>query len=163
MEIIQANTLLHFEAIEQLAREILPEHYGAYLPVEHVNYFIEKFQTARSIQEQTQHGFEYYLLIESGQNAAYLGIHEQNQLLILSKLYILKQFREKGIGAKLMDFVKFRASELKLSGIELVVNKLNQLAIEFYKRKGFEITELISHEYESGYLMQEYKMTKLFK
>lgn len=160
MQIIKADTLLQIQAIEQLAREILPEHYGDYLPMEHVLFFIEKYQTEQAIADQIRGGFEYYILSEHMQNIGYIGIQQHDKILLLSKLYVLNRFRGKSFGARAMEFIDSRASVLNVSEIELLVHSLNEKAIEFYKANGFAIAENIMKEYENGFTMKEYRMTK---
>ncbi len=160
MEIIKATTTLHFDAIEQLARKIIPEHYGSFLPMEQVEFFIDTYQTAKAIQQQLQNGFEYYLAKESGQFAGYAGIEKKKEVLVLSKIYTDKHFRGKGIGKGLMELLYHRAISLHLLVIELIVVQQNVQAIAFYSNQGFEIAETLSTKYESGYTVEEFKMSK---
>jgi ribosomal protein S18 acetylase RimI-like enzyme len=160
MEIISAKVVSQFQTIEKLAREIMPEHYGPYMTPENILFFINKFQTAKAIQEQIQQGYEYYLLNDSGTDAGYLGIQITEDILNLSKLYILKQFRGKGIGDKAMSFVNELAFRANVSGIELIVNKYNLETIKFYEKRGYMITESFVHNYDNAYSVEEYKMEK---
>jgi diamine N-acetyltransferase len=160
MEIIAAKTVSQFQIIEKLAREIMPEHYGPYIPLDNILYFINKFQTVKAIQEQIEKGYEYWLLHHSGKDVGYLGIQVTGNILILSKLYILKQFRGKGIGDKAMLLVDERASAAKVSKIELIVNKLNFETIKFYEKRGYTIAESFVHNYDNEYSVEEYKMMK---
>jgi ribosomal protein S18 acetylase RimI-like enzyme len=160
MQIIPANTISQFQAIERLAREILPDHYGPYIPLKNILYFLEKFQTVKAIQQQITKGFEYYLLADETIDAGYLGIQITENVLHLSKLYILKQCRGKGIGDKAMQFTDDRAAATKVSKIELIVNKYNYETIAFYEKRGYSITESLVHNYDNVYTVEEYKMTK---
>jgi diamine N-acetyltransferase len=162
MDIIAAKTISQFQTIEKLAREILPAHYGPYMPPDNILFFINKFQTVKAIQEQIQEGFEYYLLNDSVTDAGYLGIRIAENILTLSKFYILIQYRGKGIGSKVMDFVDERASAANVVRIELIVNKLNLDTIKFYEKRRYTITESFVHNYYNEYSVEEYKMTKQF-
>lgn len=155
-----ANTISQFQAIEKLAREILPDHYGPYIPLKNILYFLDKFQTVKAIEQQIADGFEYYLLTDETIDAGYLGIQIIENGLNLNKLYILKQCRGKGIGEKAMQFTDHRAVAAKASKIELIVNKYNYETIAFYEKRGYSITESLVHNYDNVYTVEEYKMTK---
>jgi ribosomal protein S18 acetylase RimI-like enzyme len=160
MEIIKVSKEQHAETIEKLAKEIIPEHYRSFLPMLQINFFIERFQTATAIARQLQQGFEYYLVKESDDYAAYMGIEQKNDVLVLSKIYTKKKYRGRGIGRQLLDIALQRAVEFHLPVIELYVVKENLQAVEFYKRNGYKITDTFSIKYDSGYTVSEYKMCR---
>lgn len=160
MEINRVTTLEEVAIIERMAKEIIPEHYGSFLPIEHVLYFIETYQTAIAIKNQLEKGFEYYLVQENNEPLAYAAIEIKEKSLLLSKIYTYKSFRGKGIGNALMQKIENRARELGVNAIELVVVKLNITALGYYKRKGFSIAKEISTTYTNGYVVDEYIMTK---
>ncbi|MFI5185111.1 MAG: GNAT family N-acetyltransferase [Chitinophagales bacterium] len=160
MKIVPAQEIKQLEIIERLAWEIIPEFYAPYVPLDHCIFFVEKFQTVTAIQKQIVEGFEYYLLNYKENIAGYLGIHATNEILLLSKLYLLKEFRGKGIGDKVMSFVYKRAHELKSSTIELIVNRQNKGAIDFYEKRGFTIVQPIVSKFENGHSTEEFKMEK---
>ena len=148
------------ETIEKLAWEIIPDFYTPSIPLEHSIFFVKKFQTVAALLDQVADGFEYYLLNHGGMDAGYLGIQAKKNTMTLSKLYILKQYRGKGIGAMAMLFTGERAKELHSSQIELIVNRQNQKAIEFYEKRGFRINGSLVHKFENGYSIEDYKMVK---
>jgi diamine N-acetyltransferase len=161
MQIVPANTIYQWEAIEKLAAVIIPGHYAPYIPAKNILYFLNKFQTVKAIEDQiSKEGFEYYLLNDEGTDTGYLGIQVKENVLNLSKLYILKESRGKGIGHKAMSFVDKRAAKLKASLIELIVNKYNYETISFYEKRGYSVTESFVHNYDNVYTVEEYKMTK---
>ena len=52
-----------FEIIESLARQILHKFYDSVIPKEHTKYFINKYQTAKAIEQQVNHGSSYYICL----------------------------------------------------------------------------------------------------
>ncbi|MFI5187517.1 MAG: GNAT family N-acetyltransferase [Chitinophagales bacterium] len=61
---------------------------------------------------------------------------------------------------KVMSFVYECANELKTSRIELIVNRQNKEAIDFYEKRGFRIIQPIVSKFEDGHLTEEFKMEK---
>lgn len=160
MKIIKVSSLSQLKVIEQMAEAIIPDHYSSFLPMEHIRYFINTYQTVSAMEQQLLHGFEYSLMNNEGENVAYLGIEKKEALMILSKIYVLNEYRGKGIGNLLMNHAYKRAVDLNLPEIDLYVVKENDRAISFYKKEGFHISETLEKEYENGYIVTEYKMSK---
>lgn len=160
MTIIPAHTIEQLETIEKLAWEIIPEFYAAYIPLEHCIFFVQKFQTVEKLQQQIASGFNYYLLNDGNTVAGYLGLQFSAKRILLSKLYLLKNYRGKGMGTLAMDFVDEQAMQHNVPLIELEVSEHNKETIAFYENKGFTIRELIMHQYENGYTIGDYRMTK---
>jgi len=76
----------------------------------------------------------------------------------LSKIYVLKDYRGKGIARKAMDFV---VSETILAGlglIRLTVNKNNTGSILAYEKMGFQNMGSVVTEIGSGYVMDDFIM-----
>ncbi len=160
IKIHPATNSQHFQTIEQLAWEILPEHYAPFVPDVHTKFLVEKFQTVKALQQQIQNNFEYYLLSYSENIVGYVGIQIKKNSILLSKLYILKSHRKKGIGDVAMEFVIQRARKEKIKEIELIVNRKNYNTIEFYKKRGYIITEEQINTFENGHTVEDYKMIK---
>ena len=160
IQIIPAATSKDFEIIEKLAWEILPEHYAPYLPDEHTRFFLKTFQTIEKIQDQVKNNFHYYLLLDQSQAVGYLGISIDGSALELSKLYILKSHRSKGLGQLAMQKVDSIAQQEQISKMDLIVNRQNAASIKFYEKRGFCISEELVHHFENGMIVENYKMTK---
>lgn len=82
--------------------------------------------------------------------------------MVLSKLYILKDFRGKGYGTKAMNMIILRAEELKVNKISLTVNRKNDKTIRLYQKYGFNITKDLTNSFENGYTILDFEMTKHF-
>lgn len=165
MKIERVENKSDFKKIEKLAFEIIPEFYADVIPHNHNIFFVKKFQTVEAIQEQIKAGYEYYL-IENDNNftIGYFGLQivPDKSQMILSKLYILKQFRGLGNGKKSMDYIIGRANELSLKKIILTVNRENEKTIRLYEEYGFKITKELVNNFENGHTILDFEMTKLF-
>lgn len=165
MEIAKANDFNHYEKIEDLAYAIIPEFYADVIPHEHNIFFVQKFQTAQAIEEQTNKGYEYYLLMVDALPIGYFGlqIDPVASIMFLSKLYLLKAHRGMGYGTMAMDFIMDRSSGLGLEKTILTVNRKNGLAIRLYEKYGFEITKELVNTFENGHTILDYEMTRITK
>ena len=76
----------------------------------------------------------YYLLEESNQVAGIVKAHKSNNILEVESIYILSEFRGKGLGKQFFDFIKANRSECS---IFLWVLEANTNARHFYESIGF--------------------------
>lgn len=83
-------------------------------------------------------GYRYAYVIDNGVRIGYLAYYVRGQFMILSKLYLLKQYRRKGKGTVLIEELKSIARECGLKEMFLRVNSKNDSAIAMYRRSGFE-------------------------
>lgn len=104
IEITNAVLYSDFEIIESLVRQILHKFYNPVIPKKNTKYFINKYQTAKAIEQQVTNGSSYYILKYRGLNVGYLGLNKESDFLLLDKLYLLEDYRGKKIGKKAIDF-----------------------------------------------------------
>lgn len=160
LEIIPATSYSQLRTVEDLAWAILPDFYGPTIAMDHIEYFIETLQTAAVLREAIMNGDEYYLLNSDQTPVGYIGLEKKDNALMLSKLYILSEARGHQLGAKSMAFVHDRARELGYDVVELFVHEDNHRAMSFYERQGYQKGELISHRFETGYVVRDWLYSK---
>ncbi|TVZ59259.1 acetyltransferase (GNAT) family protein [Flavobacteriaceae bacterium MAR_2010_105] len=156
----RATTTEAYQQIAQMANTIWREHYTSIIGNAQVDYMLEKFQSVEAIAEQIEGGYEYYTISYDGKQVGYLSIRQEDDILFLSKIYILKPFRGKKIGQKAMQFIETRAKELECSQLQLTVNKNNTNSILAYERLGFEKVETLVIDIGSGFVMDDFRMEK---
>ncbi|TPN82915.1 GNAT family N-acetyltransferase [Aquimarina algicola] len=161
IEIIPATTYSDFEIIEGLVRQILHKFYDPVIPKEHTKYFIEKYQTAKAIEQQVKNGSNYFLLKYESLNVGYLGLSKEPDFLLLDKLYLLEDYRGKKIGKKAIEFTDSFARKLIILKIKLIVHKENLETIEFYKRMGYRLLNIVPNHFETGQIIENYEMEKI--
>ena len=81
----------------KVAEVVWREANTAFCTPEQVEYMIEMFQSYEAVSGQLVHGYRYFLVEEAGEILAYFGVQPQGERLFLSKFYILKEHRGKGI------------------------------------------------------------------
>ena len=147
------------QTLVQLANQIWYEHYSNINPTDCIRYMLEKFQSVTAVSAQiANESYEYYFVICKDQIVGYIGIQPRQSELFLSKLYLDKKSRGRGLGAEALKFVVKKAKEKGFNTIFLTVNKRNYSSIEFYKHVGFEIVESVVTNIGSGYVMDDYIM-----
>jgi ribosomal protein S18 acetylase RimI-like enzyme len=154
MTIIPVSTDLHITMVESLAREIWTEHYTPIIGEAQVAYMLEKFQSRHA------KGFRYFLVAHEASYVGYMGVQPKGDELFLSKVYVAKTKRGKGLGRRCLAFIEKMAGEEGLALIALTVNKNNTDAIAAYERWGFKKLEAMVQDIGSGFVMDDYRMGK---
>ena len=159
MDYNQVTTDVQIRTTAKLAREIWTEHFTAIIGADQVEYMLDKFQSENAIADQIQNkGYIYYLIKKGKQAIGYCAIVPEEDTLFLSKLYILKTMRGKGIARKTIGFLKTIAFERNLGRITLTVNKNNIGPIAAYEKLGFVNTGPVVQDIGGGFVMDDYKM-----
>jgi ribosomal protein S18 acetylase RimI-like enzyme len=164
IEFIKVSDRRLIKRVVLLAREIWTEHFTAIIGRGQVDYMLAKFQSEEAISRQIENeGFLYYLLKDDGgEYVGYTGVvpDKNRGELFLSKLYIKCDKRRKGYAKKAMRFVEDLARQTGLAKITLTVNKNNTIAIEAYRKMGFENAGSVVTDIGGGFVMDDYKMGK---
>ncbi|MEM7185816.1 MAG: GNAT family N-acetyltransferase [Bacteroidota bacterium] len=155
-----ATTHDQFREIAQLAREIWTEHYTPIIGSAQVAYMLDKFQSEAAIKEQVDEGVLYYLIKYDGAPAGYVSVYKKNTALFLSKFYVHKSMRGKGIGKLALGLVQQKAVEMDCDRIALTVNKHNTGSIKAYDKLGFENKGPVVIDIGEGFIMDDFAFEK---
>ena len=144
--------------IEGLAFPIWREHYTPIIGAAQVEYMLRQRQTAQAVEEQVRQG-DLYFLIQTGRGdeIGFFSIQFRPREVFLSKFYLLKDFRGKGLARKVLDFIRKMALEKQASRITLLVHKRNP-SVKAYQALGFRILEPVATDIGNGYVMDDYRM-----
>jgi len=155
----------HIATLVTLAHNIWREHYIPMIGAKQVEYMLEKFQSKEAISNQIKkEGYLYYLLEDvNGIRVGYFGVIPRPNELFLSKFYITAKNRGKGYARRALNFIETIAKDKGLSRLSLTVNKNNTGSIEAYKKLGFTITDSLVTDIGSGFIMDDYKMSKALR
>jgi len=143
------------EEMSVMATAILREHYDPIVGTVQNDYMLDKFQSVHAIKEQLEHGYDYYFVDEDGKHLGFIAMYPRDGAMYLSKFYLYKDARGKGLARKILAFVEDQAKEQGLSAIELNVNKRNG-TISVYEKLGFERIRAEKNDIGSGYYMDDY-------
>lgn len=158
MQLREAREQADFETIARLADSIWREHYTPIIGAGQVAYMLDRFQSARAIAKQVTGGLRYFLISYQDVPAGYLAFERKQNSLFLSKIYVLRSFRGKGLGREAMTFVAEKARATGCQHISLTVNKYNSGSIAAYKQMGFRQGPAIQQDIGGGYIMDDYEM-----
>ena len=148
------------ETLAALASKIWHEHYTPLLGAEQVDYMVEKFQSESAISKQIAEGTAYVLAVDRGEPVGFCAYHPENERMFLSKIYLRKDARGKGIARQFLNLVEQQAAKLGLPAVYLTVNKENSGSIAVYKAMGFRIIDAVKTPIGGGFFMDDYVMQK---
>ena len=144
--------------LSEMAWDIWTDYYGTIITGDDIEYILRTFQTEEAIRKQISDGSLYSFIMDGGVKAGYLCIVPEGDSLFMSKLYVSKEFRGRGLGSKALDEIVKEGKALNVNRIYLMVNRHNLPSIEIYKHKGFTITRAEKKDIGNGYFMDDYLM-----
>lgn len=147
------------QELAKLAHDIWFEFWPAILILGQIYYMVNHFQSEVAIKDQMEREHYYYYFINvDGENVGYFGFNQKKDFLFLSKLYLKKEFRGKGLGKLAMERIIKVAKSNKLKKIQLTVNKFNTKTIKAYEKWGFTIVASVVTDIGEGYVMDDHIM-----
>lgn len=144
--------------LAKVAREVWREANVAFCTPEQVDYMIEKFQSFEAITGQLMQGYRYFLIEDGDEILGYFGVQNQGERLFLSKFYILKLNRGRGLFSMGLQRMIDICKEDGLESIYLTVNRNNTHAYEVYLAKGFKVVAEECADIGFGFVMDDYIM-----
>lgn len=149
-----------FKQLEPFAASIWEQHYISIIGANQVAFMLEKFQSAEAMFDQFLAGYKYAWVIYENQRAGYFAFDMKAQKAIfITKLYIHRDFRRKGLGKQVLDFIAKEVQVLGFTQMSLSVNKNNSDSIQFYLSYGFQIIKAQKIAIGEGFCMDDYVMS----
>lgn len=150
------------EIIQDLAKTIWPDAYGAILSQEQLEYMMEMMYSLDSLENQLKNN-NVFLLVKEENNfigfASYeLNFQNSNKTKI-HKLYVLPSIQGKGVGKNLILYIQEIAKKNSNAALILNVNKYNK-AKDFYLHNQFEIADSLVVDIGNCYVMDDFIMEK---
>jgi len=159
-EIKIVNKESDYKTIADLARIIWQQHYVPIIGANQVEYMLDKYQSVAAIKQQLNEAAQYFIICYQDKAVGYISFIKKQDVLFLSKIYILDSYRGKGLGKSAMAFIKASAIKLGLVKIALTVNKYNTNSIKAYKKMGFDNIGEIVTDIGNGFVMDDYILEK---
>lgn len=147
-----------------LAAEIWTEHYTPIIGTAQVKYMLDKYQSANQIlKDIAQNDYRYFIAYDEAEQVGYCAVKPDHteRSLFLSKIYVKKSCRGRGISKIMFSKLISIAKEYRLRDIWLTVNKNNTDSIKIYQRLGFCIVDEMVTDIGNGFVMDDYKMRLL--
>lgn len=157
---ISVATKSQLPIVRDLAFKIWPVTYGKILSQEQFDFMMEMMYSIESLEKQLDSRKIFLLVEEENQFVGFasyeINIENSNKTKI-HKLYVLPEIQGKGIGRKLIDYIKNIAVSHNDKALVLTVNRFNS-AKEFYLKYGFEVVNMMKFDIGRGYFMDDYVM-----
>ena len=164
IKIVPVNNLELIEKTANLAKKIWFEHYISIISEGQIEYMVNKFQSKKAIKNQIDtENYQYFILEYDGENAGYFAMCVKDEAIFLSKLYIDKAYRCKGLATAAVSFMSRIAKRDSLNKIWLTVNKNNNGSISAYEKLGFKTERTQVADIGEGYVMDDYIMEKIIE
>ncbi len=148
------------ERLLKLISQIWPDYYIPIIGSGQVEYMMTTYQSKKEIINQIYSGTDYFILIVDNFDGGYMAYEKREEGLYLSKLYLLKSLRGRGLGRFMEETAVKAAKEAGLNYIYLNVNKKNMDSINIYQKLGYKIQRETIKEIGQGYVMDDYIMGK---
>jgi diamine N-acetyltransferase len=146
------------EAVQQLsvlATRIVKEHFDPIIGSAQNDYMISRFQTAAALTEQINHGYTYYIVCDGLANAGFIAFYPREGEMYLSKFYLDRTERGKGIAKAMLNFLVQETKKAGFSSIFLNVNRHNE-AVKVYEHLGFRKIREEKNDIGNGYVMDDF-------
>lgn len=153
------------ERTAQLASVVWHECYARILPPVQIDYMVNNMQSTPAITRHiAEENYRYYLLYvgdaPDDEPSGYIAIQRSDKKLLLSKLYILAEFRGRGHAKEALAFVEELGREDGCDGIWLTVNRYNERAIAVYRKTGFTQVRQQETDIGGGFVMDDFIFEK---
>jgi ribosomal protein S18 acetylase RimI-like enzyme len=161
IDFVAVETDQHIESVAQLADQIWHQHFTPIIGLAQVDYMLDKFQSVVAISQQiAREKFHYFLIQQQHNDVGYTGYKFSDNILFLSKLYLLASVRQQGLGRAALEFISDNARKAQASSIRLTVNRYNDATIKTYQHCGFKIVDEVIADIGNGFKMDDYVMEK---
>jgi len=143
-----------------LAREIWTEHYTPIIGAAQVEYMLGEFQSEAAIRRDIAQGYVYDIAYVNQDACGYSATRDDGESHFLSKLYVRRDCRGRGIARMLVDRAARRAREAGAKTLRLTCNKHNAGSLAAYARLGFAIVDECVTPIGNGFVMDDYILEK---
>ncbi len=160
VEITKVKYLPELRRIAELADEIWHECFVGIISEGQIDYMVEKFQSLNAMTEQIENqNYSYFAVCDDDGLCGYIGVKpEADDRFFLSKLYLHKSRRGRGIASFMLSKVFDEARKAGKKRVYLTVNKHNDHAVEVYKKTGFSVTDTAVTDVGNNYVMDDFIM-----
>ncbi len=149
--------------LQELAEKSWNSAYANILSTDQIEYMLTEMYAKDELFKQLQNpNYQYYLILSDVIPAGFIGFefHYEKETTKLHRIYLLNEFKGKGLGKKGLDFMKKMAAETSDKRIILNVNKENP-ARKMYESQGFKVFKEEVFDIGNGYVMDDFLMEHL--
>ncbi len=148
----------------KIAEEAWPSTYAGIIPPAQIPYMIERMYSPEAIREDTAKGAPFFIVEADGTPAGVcsfdIGRRDGDGTAELHKIYLLRQYRGRGIGHRLLDEICDRLRAAGAGAVRLRVNKANARAQKAYRAAGFAKSASLCTDIGGGFVMDDFEYRK---
>ncbi|MBP5279664.1 MAG: GNAT family N-acetyltransferase [Erysipelotrichaceae bacterium] len=157
MELVRIDES-QIEVTSKFAQRVFIEYYTDRIGKDQSEYMAELFLSEDAIRKLIQDGAVFKLVVEDGQILGFYECKKEESRVFLSKLYVDKPYRSKGIGKLMFEDLLDYTRSCGLNKIYLTVNKYNTPSYNIYLHLGFKVIDAVVNDIGHGYVMDDYIM-----
>ena len=160
---IKAATVDDLPAIRDLAGVIWRAYYPAVVTREQIEYMLGRMYDLNTLRDEVQTQsirFDRMFLADALVGFAAYGPLPEPGTWKLHKLYLLPEHHGCGLGSQLLRHCEAQSRALGAHRMLLNVNKRNTRALAAYQRNGWVVAESVCVDIGSGFVMDDFVMSK---
>ena len=148
-----------YENIYAFMKPIWIETYQNIIPLEQINFLLNKYFKLENIKKYVLQGYQYYKIIDDNLISGYLVFISKENEVYIDKLYLNENSRGKYYPNKIFSYL----IEKYQKDLTLNVNQKNTRAVNCYLKNGFIIEEEQNIVLKDNMINIDYKMRKKAK
>ena len=158
LEFVKCETDHKLRRTAEMAIDIWHECFEGVISDEQIDYMLENFQSFAAIKKQVgSENYEYYNFVLDGTRIGYFAVAAKpDNTMMLSKLYMYKEYRGNGYASKAFEFIKDLARQKGCKSIWLTVNRHNYGAMKVYEAFGMKVIREQVTDIGNGFVMDDY-------
>ena len=158
LEFVKCETDHKLRRTAEMAMDIWHECFEGVISDEQIDYMVENFQSFAAIKKQVgSENYEYYNFVLDGTRIGYFAVAPQSDnTMMLSKLYMYKEYRGNGYASKAFEFIKDLARQHGCKSIWLTVNRHNYGAMKVYEAFGMKVIREQVTDIGNGFVMDDF-------
>ena len=127
--------------LSELRRKVWATTYRGIYPDEIIDNFDYPMHNEKDFLRITSDEYIVYFITEENEKIGYLILQKKRPLLYVQSLYLLEDFRGKGIGRTAFGMIRSFCKENGYDKFYLGCHPQNEKALGFYEKMGGNITE----------------------
>jgi len=155
---IRKALLSDIPVIKEIAEKAWRPTYDHILTEQQTLYMLDLMYNNQTLENQIKGNIAFFMVYLGQETVGYFAIEILNEQKVkLHKLYLDPTQKQKGLGSKIIQYIKDWALSNQSNRIILNVNK-NNSAVQFYLKMGFKINEELILDIGEGYVMDDFVM-----
>jgi len=155
---IRKALLSDIPVIKEIAEKAWRPTYDHILTEQQTLYMLDLMYNSQTLENQIKGNIAFFMVYLGQETVGYFAIEILNEQKVkLHKLYLDPTQKQKGLGSKIIQYIKDWALSNQSNRIILNVNK-NNSAVQFYLKMGFKINEELILDIGEGYVMDDFVM-----